>query len=333
MRLNFILYLSTHSTFIQLTILSVEISTLTISKINITQALQENVQIHGELLKSSEYSKERPQLLINKPNRLNLESLLNPLQNYSCQIVVNNFNGIDINHEFSHPWILRRPILAQTQLYNRAQLIWTPFEFLELKNRTKTANYYGCPHSEKLLYFPNTDLIAHDICLRIDQSKYVSASKPWNFQMDIDVLPQQYHLAFMSSPKTFHFQRLGDLDGSWISFEGPSFRVLVDYKNNYNIKDISNWYLGGHFDDNYLYDMNGPQIYLTKYIYLSCHKFCKIKFVTQRNIYTENLERIFGGRNTNMFWRQKWLSSIFEMDKEIETIWYFGEYHRYADVS
>lgn len=131
------------------------------------------------------------------------------------------------------------------------ELIYVPFQFVSGKHNNLVLINHTCHLSKTVLNSPNlTNLFGkyHDICFRQRQPACSVNSKPWTCQVDVDVLPQQFQLAFMKSPKTFYFSKLPILDGLWWPPEGPSFRMLVGHNFRYNANDITNWYKGAAGD-------------------------------------------------------------------------------------
>lgn len=163
----------------------------------------------------------------NYPVIENFDHYLSPFGFSNCLISVENARHLNLEYPSSTPFIMIgiSHLLALTAFSPRNFYVLGPKHFSQW-NLTSVSSFqsnvrqfiFKCPFSEHFQTFQLTK--DHEICLRLNLSKYVSKTKSWNCEVNIILYPNSHENL---QPKLLsHFSKY-----LFPSFPSPSLKIYV----------------------------------------------------------------------------------------------------------
>ncbi len=197
-------------------------------------------------------NKMRPAATLPKVDKtvLNLYAALKHFMDANCLVVVNNFEGIDINPTIEYPLILRQFELGigrveyfhpiNQQIMATSGTIWIPKEAVFKLNgkfwtATPSNDYFSkgndwarCSLLQYIYSLWPTSAISFD-CLRPNSFNFILSSRPWQCEIQVDLFMSDNLLSI--GKYTQIFDNLGNTGKSSVPSVRPPVHILVDRKS------------------------------------------------------------------------------------------------------
>ncbi len=182
----------------------------------------------------------------------NLYSTLKGFQNDHCQLVIDNWQGLNIKQTAVVPIMLRK--LKQVLSHRKLRVKGQRLEYLDavmmptnhhLKQTFSRYNltqskYHNCPISS--FYYPLKAKEINDaFCVDLTYEKFLLKSKPWQCEIQVNLLMPEYLLKFHNFPRLFRYNF--EFDFRFLPSSRPNIYVFLDFKSVQEIgsRELLEW--------------------------------------------------------------------------------------------